>query len=205
MNKPSNKNLAIFGGIGLFFIATFFVACLAKGVYLDRSDSKFVRTFGSWLPAAKIDGEKISYGEVLQTRDTLKTYLKSDAAKAQGFAQDLTPDLEKKATVERLIRDRIVEGLAREKKIELNGADIQAEYEKMILAASTTMPNVSEFLSKSFGWNEEDFRKNVVRPALLENRVSMTYGTSTEEQIMGFQQDVENRMKSDKIKIYLKY
>ncbi len=205
MNKPSSKNLALFGGIGAIILLTIAGAGLAKAVYLDRSDAKLVRIFGSWLPAAKVNGDKISYGDVLRTRDTLKTYLNSDAAKAQGFAQELTPDLEKKATVERLIRDHIVEGLAREKKVELSSADVQAEYEKMILAASSTMPNVGEFLSKSFGWNEDDFRQNVVRPALLENRVAMTYGTSTEEQITKFQVDVQDRMKADSIKIYLKY
>lgn len=205
MNKPSSKNLALFGGIGAIILLTIAGAGLAKAVYLDRSDAKLVRIFGSWLPAAKVNGDKISYGDVLRTRDTLKTYLNSDAAKAQGFAQELTPDLEKKATVERLIRDHIVEGLAREKKVELSSADVRAEYEKMILAASSTMPNVGEFLSKSFGWNEDDFRQNVVRPALLENRVAMTYGTSTEEQITKFQVDVQDRMKADSIKIYLKY
>jgi hypothetical protein len=97
------------------------------------------------------------------------------------------------------------EKLAREKKVELQAADVQAEYEKMIMAASTTMPNVGEFLAKSFGWNEEDFRQNVVRPALLENRVAMTYGTTTEEQITKFQMDVQERMKADNVKIYLKY
>lgn len=205
MNKPSTKNIALFGGIGAIILLTIAGAVLAKSVYLDRSDAKLTRVFGSWLTAAKVDGEKISYGDVLRTRDTLKTYLQSDAAKAQGFAQELTPDLEKKATVERLIRDRIVEKLARDKKVELQAADVQAEYEKMIMAASTTMPNVGEFLAKSFGWNEEDFRQNVVRPALLENRVAMTYGTTTEEQITKFQMDVQERMKADNVKIYLKY
>jgi hypothetical protein len=40
---------------------------------------------------------------------------------------------------------------------------------------------------------------------LLESRVAQTYGTSTEEQIMGFQKDVTERMKASGVKIYLKY
>lgn len=205
MNKPSQRTLAIFGGIGVFIILTVVAACLAKGVYLDRSDSGFVRTLGSWLPAAKAAGSTISYGEVLQTRDTLKTYLHSDAAKAQGFDQTLTPDLEKKATVERLVRDRIVESMAREKNVQVSDADIQSEFEKMTAAASSTMPDVGDFLSKNFGWTETDFRRNVVRPALLESRVAETYGTSTEDQITGFQKDVSDRLAGPDVKIYLKY
>jgi fructose-specific component phosphotransferase system IIB-like protein len=150
MNKPSNRTLAIFGGIAAVIILTAGSAVLAKSVYLDRSDAKLVRVLGSWLPAAKVEGSKISYGDVLKTRDTLKTYLKSEAAQAQGFGQELTPDLEKKATVERLVRDRIVDNMAREKKVELSSADIQSEFEKMTAAASSTMPNVGEFLAKNF-------------------------------------------------------
>ncbi len=205
MNKPTPRNLALFIVIGLVILVSIGAAVMAYSVYIKRSDAGIVRVLGSWLPAARVDGKTISYGDVLKTRDTLKVYLKSEAAQAQGFTESLTPDLEKKATVERLMRDHVVAEMAKEKNVTLTDEDVRKEFDQMTASASATMPNVGEFLAKNFGWNEAEFQANVVRPALLESRVAMTYGTSTEAQITGFQTEVDKRLTSSEAKIYLKY
>ena len=44
-------------------------------------------------------------------------------------------------------------------------------------AASTTTPDVGVYLLKNFGWDEENFRQEVLKPALLEQHVGVGSGT----------------------------
>jgi hypothetical protein len=207
MNMKWNKKQLIWmiEALGAFFVVIVLVLLLAYQVYYRRSDAKIVRIMGSWLPAARLGSHGISYGDFIHTRDTVKTYLTSDAAKQQGFVGGLTPEIEKKATIERLLRDAALDEYATEHSITVPDEDVRAAFANMVAANSSTTPNVAEYLAKNFGWNEDDFRRNVVRPALIEEKIALSMASTTQEQLAKLEEYLDTRLAKDDVKIYLRF
>ncbi|MBI4138582.1 SurA N-terminal domain-containing protein [Candidatus Uhrbacteria bacterium] len=145
-------------------------------VFVKHSDAGFVRSVSEVLPipAAKIGSRMILYRDFLKSRDTLRTFLSSDAAKEQAIDIPYDAQLERNV-LEKLINQAAVEELAEAQKVAVTDEELRAFFADVVTAASTTTPDVGVYLLKNFGWNEEDFRQHVLRPALLEQRLAIAF------------------------------
>ncbi len=179
-------------------------AALAYQVYIKRSDNTVVRTIGAILPVAKLGWHTISYGQFLESRDTLKTYLASPAAKLQQQTAEYTPTLERQATVDRLLRDAAIQEYADAHQIMVKDEEVREQFTSMVNTASST-GNVSQFLADNFNWTEEQFRANIVRPMMIESKVAATFSTSTPQNLEQLQSYLADRLKKDDVKVYLKF
>lgn len=177
---------------------------LIYAVYAQRSDHRIVRTLASSFPAARIGSYAVTYGDFLRSRDTLQIYMKSDAAQQSGFAQPITPDVEKSA-LDRLIRQEVFEELSGQKNIKISDDEVRAAFSTLILATSSTIPDVAQYLKDTFRWTEEDFRRYVMRPAILEERLAATFTSSTAEQPAAMEAYLRERLAKPDVKIYLKF
>jgi hypothetical protein len=205
MKIPSQKTLI---GLIVGFIVLLLIAGAATyityQVYQKRDGSALTRTLGGWFPVAKVGSETVRYGDFLKTRETVKTYLASEAARALGAPSELTPEIEQQA-LDRLVRERITLSAAHAKGITVTEDEVRNSFEVMVAMNSSTIPDVGEFLRKNYQWTEDEFRANVIRPAIIEERLAAVLSSSTVDQWSVLESFVQGEMESSNVKIYLKF
>lgn len=179
---------------------------VSSAVFASRSDSGLIRSLSSILPipAAKVGSRTILYREFLKARDTLKVFIASDAAKEQGLNVPFDEALEKNA-YDKLIREAAVEEMAAEKGIEVTEEELRAFFTDVLAAASSTTPDVGVYLLENFGWNEEDFRQNVLKPSLLEQRVGSKLAEEAEGDMTAFAAWLEERLAKPDVIRHLRF
>lgn len=182
-------------------------------VYIHRSDASVVRAIAGWLPAARVGSDHIPYREFIASRDALRVYLASDAAQSAGMSGPVNAVVEKNA-LERLTREAAVKALAAERKVSVPDEDVAAAFTDLVAKTSSTVPNVAEYLQKTFHWNEEQFRARVIRPALLEEKLAATFPAAAPspengvEPYPGFvelEKYLQERLAKPDVKIYLRF
>lgn len=203
-SQLTKKQLAwIFGSFAVFILLIGSASAVLYGVYVKRSDSSLIRTLGASLPAARVGSYRISYGDFLRSRDTLRVYLASDAAKEAKLAGPMTPSVEKNA-LDRLVRDAAVVDMAQQKKVVVSDDEVNTEFGKLMLSASTTQSDVDQYLRQTFNWNQEQFRQYVMRPALTEQHLAQTLTTSTDQQQAAVETAIDARLAQPDVKYYLR-
>ena len=199
--------------IVLILVVLVGVTGIVYSVYIQRSDASFVRAVGNWLPAARVGADRISYREFVASRDALRVYLASEAAKSAGLAGPVNATVEQNA-LERLMREAAVKELAAERKVTVADEEILAAFTDLVAQTSSTVPNVSEYLEKTFHWNEGEFRARVIQPALLEERLAATFsvtpaapenGTEPYPGFVELEKYLQERLVKPDVKTYLRF
>lgn len=166
-----------------------------------------IRAVASWirLPAAKIGSRPIGYAEYLRHLDALRVFLHGSVAREQGLP--LTPDdVMKRQTLDRLLRTNAVEEFAAARNISVTKAEVDQAYGELIARAgtSTTAGEVDAFLRDQFGWDVEDFKRNVVRPAMLEDGLRKKKEEATKDS-EAFEKELQTRLTQADVKRFLKF
>lgn len=201
--KNIRRGLIALGAVALIAIAG---SWLAYSVYIARSDQSIVRRVGAFLPVARVGSRVITYGEFVHARDALKAYVAS-AAIAQGVSpQPLTPDIEEGA-YKRLLREAVVAEVSAEKGIAISDDDVNAAYNGLLTMTSSTPDALAQFIKKTFNWSEAEFRAEMLRPQLFEERVSttLTDSTSTRDRDVAVTAYVDTRLAKPDVKEYLHF
>jgi hypothetical protein len=205
--SQKNKIITAFAILGGLIVLAGLGGLLVYGVYYKMNDSAPTRLVAKVfnLPAAKVGQSNISYSEFLSVRDAIKKFTNSDAGKEVQAA--LPPDKELSQNIlERLIRQELTKQLAGQKNIAITDDEISTIFKDVVkVAASSTTPDVSQYLMNNYGWNENDFREKVLRPALLEQKL----GAAMAQEKQGDQTAMETelvalRAKPDVV-VYLKF
>lgn len=170
--KPRRMVMTIVVAAVVVVLALGSVVGFTYAVYVARSENPVVRAIAGVLPipAAKVGNRTILYRDYLTTYDTVKTFVNSKAAKDQNLNVPINADLAK-STLEKLIYQAALSELAEQKKVTVSDTELRAFFTDVVSAASSTTPDVGVYLLENFGWNEEDFRQNVLQPALLEQKL----------------------------------
>lgn len=197
----------------LFFLTGTLVAvcCLiiaafstAYFVYIRRDGSPVIRAMSRSLPVARIGSRRLTYGDFLFARDAAQSYLASEAAQQAGLRRSFGPDLEKSA-LDRLVREAAVIDIATQRRVKVTDADVRAAFANLVLATSSTLPNVAQYLSDTFHWTEEEYRRNILRPVLLEERLAAAMGSSTEAGFAALESSLRDRLAQPDVNVYLKF
>lgn len=200
--KQTLTRITVALGIGMVLMVG--ATGLVYSVYLRRSDDPAVRRLAASFPAARLGSRFISYADFLRSRDTLRVYLRSEAAAREGYAQSLTPEIEKNALA-RLVRQAALEEVAAQRQVRVSDEEVSASFDQLIRSTSTTVPNIAQYLNETFQWTEKDFRDVVLRPALLEERLAATFASSTQDQRMATEAYLRNRLAKPDVKLYLQF
>jgi len=176
-------------------------------VYYKVNDSKPVRFLAKTfdLPAARVGKYKVSFDRFVKTRDAVIHFINSDAGK-EVKATMPPQDVLDKNVLDRLLRQLIVQEMAEQKKIAVTDDEVKTVFADVVkAAASSTTPNVSEYLSNNYGWNENDFRSQVLLPALLEQKVGMELAKEMPTDQNALETAITARRASPDVVIYLKF
>lgn len=208
MTSPIQEKQIRRGLIALGIVAAIAISgsVLAYSVYAARSDQPLVRRIGAFLPVARVGSRVITYGEFTHARDALKAYVAA-AAVAQGESpQPLTPDIEEGA-YRRLLREAVVAEVSSEKGIAVNDDDVNIAYNGLLEMTSSTPDALAEFIRKTFNWSEAEFRAEMLKPQLIEERVSatLTDSTSTRDRDLAVTAYVDTRLAKPDVKEYLHF
>lgn len=151
---------------------------LLKQIRVNKTENATIislaNTFG--IDAAKVNGTPVPYSSYITHMQAARVFMRSPLAMAQGSTGEFG-DTEKKLAYERAIRVTAVESMAAEKKISPSSADINGAFDQLIAQASTTTDptEVDAFLKEQFNWSREEFKQNIIRPALLEESLRAAY------------------------------
>ena len=178
---------------------------MIRGIYTKQSESPTARFVAKVfaLPAANVNGRSVKYDRFLQTRDAVRKFINSDAGKDVGATMPPEKELNENI-LEQLIRQRLVENIAGQKNISITDEEVNEVFSEVAAqAASSTQSTISEYLQDNYGWNEENFREYVLRPALLEQKVSQAVGSESDPYAL------ENLLLADRQKpevvVYLRF
>lgn len=202
-NKKITIFAAAFGALLLLSIAAGFVI---YGVYYKINDSGFTRivarTFA--LPAAKVGSGSVSYAQFLSTRDAIEKFINSEAGKQVQAAMPPI-DVLNNNVMDRLIRQEMVKEIAAKQKITVSDDEVMSTFSDVVkAAASSTQPDVSKYLQDNYGWSEDNFRQQVLKPALLEQKLAteMAKAKNGDEQAMESELTL---MRQNDVVVYLKF
>ncbi len=176
-------------------------------VYIRQDDRPAIRAMASWmrLPVAKVGTRWIGYAEYRQHLDALRLFLRGSVAREQGLP--LVPDASmKEQTLNRLLRTNIVEAFAKERGIAVSKTDVDDAYSELMSRAgtSTSAGEIDAFLRDQFGWNVEDFKRNIIRPAMLEDGLRKKKEVETKD-AEAFEKELQARLLQDDVKRYLRF
>jgi hypothetical protein len=142
-------------------------------VYVKQAESPSVRRMASalHLPAARVGKAFVGYTDYLTQLDAVSRYLSGPGAQAYGLSSEVTPVVRTSA-LDRAIRISAVEQLAEQRSIAVTSDDVEHAYDYVRQppsGATTTREEFASYLQTVIGWEEQDFKQYVIRPALLED------------------------------------
>ncbi len=195
------------GGCAIAFLVCAIAATILYGTYRQQSEAPFIMAGATFLhlPVASVGSQRISYADYITQLKAERIFLASPAA--QGSNLPTVPGSQQKQDVlDRLIRADAVGQWANEQKISVSTLDVDNAFNQLMQHAgtSTTPGEVDVFLNQSFGWNEQQFKDYVVRPALLEEVLRQHLVPTAKDQA-AFDSQLATRLKAPNVKMYLKF
>lgn len=123
------------------------------------------------LNLLKINGQKIAYTEYLDDLKAINTMKEFEEADNPGNIVELTDEQMSDQVIWRLVNNLLVSQAARELGIKVEKEDIET-LKKQVLESFDSEGQMEEELVKRYGWNLAVYEKKVIRPFVLQNKLS---------------------------------
>jgi len=125
------------------------------------------------LSVAKVNGDAVSYASYMDDVNTLKKfYNNAPAGSVPNFSDNDISD----QALSRLIVNSIMKNFAREFKIAVTEDDISDVKSKLFDQYGTEEAVEAELMGQ-YGWNIDTYIKKIIRPMLLEQKVSEAFAS----------------------------
>lgn len=195
--------------IGASFLTLLVLAAggLLSSVYVFQNEDRVTRSLSAWmrLPAARVGDKVVTYDVYLAHLGSLRMFLEGPLAAAQGMGGTVGP-AERASALERAIRLAAIDEAAEAAGLVATPLDIERAYEGLVAQAEggATPDEIRDFLREQFGWDEADFKRYVIRPALLEDalRAKRTRETNDPE---AFDRELAERLGREDVVKYLRF
>lgn len=204
MNKVLNllkgrKSYLIWGAAGiLIFVLVAFVFS-ALGLYcLGMKDNFFVRGAARIFPypAARVNWNFILTIEYQKDINTLINFYRFEANESglpiPGY-KEISSNV-----LDRLIKNEIMEKIARGLEIKITNNELDEKFSE-ITSKMGNPREVEEILRDMYGWSDREFRKNIVRNILLQEKIKEKLGVGED-----LDEKIEEEFEKSVIKIYIK-
>lgn len=159
-------------GAGLALIILIVIGLASYNALYNLSSDKFtVKVAGLvGLPAGFINGHYVSYADFQGDLKAVRNFYDYQKKQNPDFA---APDLKELQTSvwQRLVRQVILEEWAKMSKITVSSEELDKEFEKVIKELGSA-ENAEKMLADTYGWNSTQFKKKVLRPYLLQEKLT---------------------------------
>ncbi len=212
--------LVVIVTIGLLIMAV----AAAGAVILDRQADglwakRYARAFP--LPAARVQGSFVLYRDVLHRWEAVDRFLDMRPIDAPP-GQEIRPRTElREEAYEQLIREVYIKSLAKQENFTVPAQVLEANIQALLDQASSTLrevgiasstvitpPTVEDmntYLLGAFGWTFDQFRDQVILPALREEGLAQIILTKNGVSSTEWQAQIDRFLQSDKVRRYLKF
>ena len=167
--KKSIKTKMILFLVLFILIGSFSISIL--DLYKYNWNNKITNIVSSIIPfpIVIVDSEFIKYSDFKQNLITLENFYKVQKQKNNDIQIPLASNL-KQIVLEKMIKDKILQLLAKEFEIKFSENDFEKEIEKIIDQAGSK-EKVDKILKNMYNWNIEKFKKYVLYPYFLEKQI----------------------------------
>lgn len=179
LSKISSPKTFIILGV----VAVLVVGSAGFGIYRAYTKSasdKFTITVAKalHLPAIKVGKDKVSYATYIE--DLRAIHVMRDYDKAQresGVAPERTPGAElteeqmTDQVLWRLVNNMLVEGTAKQYDVKVDDEDVK-NLKSQMLAQFKDATDLDQELKKRYGWSLDEYENKVVRPFILQSKLS---------------------------------
>ncbi len=143
------------------------------------SDSKvagFFTNLGNTFKGsvASINGSSVSYAKYVSDLATLKKFVENTPEAGFNFSDEELSD----QVLSRLLINELMKQMAEDLGVSTSKEDIEKARQDFLSQFETEEAAAKE-LQERYGWTLEDFMNNVVKPAVLEGKVSEAFASST--------------------------
>ncbi|KAA0206484.1 hypothetical protein EDM68_02230 [Candidatus Uhrbacteria bacterium] len=201
-----NRRAVIIGAAFLSVVALS-GAGLVTSVYVFQREDALTRSLSGWfrVPAARLGSRVVTYDEYLAHLGSLRLFLEGPLAAAQGLGGTIGPE-QRRSALDRAIRIAAIDEMAAAAELTATPLDVERAYDGLVAQAgtSTTPGELQDFLRDQFGWNESDFKRYVIRPALLEDALRAKRTRETGD-ATAFDRELEERLKREDVVYYLRF
>ncbi len=172
----ANKNVKLFAvGFGGFLVA---VLILFFGIGIYRAYAKTATDIWTVtaakilrLPAASVNGQRILYSDYvddLHAIGVLREYTKSNGG---GAAASFTDEQMSDQVLFRLVNNVLLQNEARKYSVTVDDKDVD-QLKTQIMQQFKTTGDIDSELEKRYGWNFATYERKVMRPFLLQSKLS---------------------------------
>lgn len=172
----SNQNRRIFtlGFVG--FIGVVLIVAIVVGIvrmYNNLAQDRFSLTIAKvlQLPAAKINGEPILYTNYVDDLQAIRTMRAYTASHGGGQEASLTDEQMSDQVLLRLANNVLLSEAAAKFKVTVSKEDLDGLTSQVVQQFKTTT-DVDNELKVRYGWNLTTYQDKVMRPFLLQNKLS---------------------------------
>ncbi|MBU0648530.1 SurA N-terminal domain-containing protein, partial [Patescibacteria group bacterium] len=138
----------------------------AVGVYGFLSTNIIFRSLGKVIPypIVIVGAGVVTYTDYADSVTSLEKFFKSQEETAYG-GDDI-----RDRVLERLVTNRILEGMAQKRDIKVFDYEIEREFQQAIIDFGTE-DDIKENIEELYGWTIDEYKKNIVGPFVLEKKI----------------------------------
>jgi hypothetical protein len=174
----------------IFGIAIAIIFVLLLGlviiIYKSKTENSFVNAVENILPfpAIYVQGAGIiSLGQIKQDKTAIKKFYETQDFNQLGMRVDFTTEqginrlkVKEKDVANKLVENKIVEALARQRGISISDSTVDEEINTSIDKFGNRQNLMSE-LGRLYGWSLDDFKRKVVKPELYAAKLTEVYSS----------------------------
>lgn len=185
--KVSKRVVFISGGIILLVVLIVFPVAVYSRYAESASAQKLAAVFG--FPAVILFDPFTVFtaGDLQSGMRSLRQFYENQDFSSAGIRIDFTTEEGKKRLavrergfINKVIEDAIIEEIANENGIRVSDTEIDQNVSRKLHEYGTEA-RVTEDLRRLYGWDLEDFKKKVVKPALYKERVLALFNSRKEK------------------------
>ncbi len=180
MKKTKVKPKILFSGI--FIVLLFYFLTSAVLVYGFNLQNNWLRVSARWMPypAALVNfSHPIMYQELQDNLSAVKNFYEKQDLSNSGLRVDFSTEggekrlkIKEKYLLNKLIENKIMALLAKEKNLEVTPQMIREEIEKVKLQSQFSETDEGlEKLSQLYGWTLKDLEEKIIQPQILGKKL----------------------------------
>lgn len=147
-------------------------AVLGGGVYTGRWQGMKTQKVLRWtpLPSAMVNWSPLSYAEYLNQRQAVERYTSYLQTSTSGVYHAQSPADISATTITKMIRLAASQKVMKQLGISVSGSDVNQAYTSQLLQNGDAA-QVEATINQLYGWSPEQFKNNVIRPAIIRDKI----------------------------------
>jgi len=176
------------------------------GVYNRHWEGPIVETVVSVIPmpAGRLAGQPVLVKDYLRDVRSISLFLASEEAKQQGVDRSITIE-DRKQAFERLLKELALEELAYIRKIEITDEQMNEAIALEFNPQGAQEQEFEAYLKETYGWELDDFKSHVVRPALLTRHLAASYASDHGNDLNALEAYLDERITRADVVRYIKF